>query len=500
MTQEYTTVNKRGGGLRRLFPLGFCGTSKIFKVYLNDVSSLVRGVVERLYLSKDGTKPFRPDPRVFQRLFDFRRHVLNRIPSTPILSVDQFIERFKGRKRAMYERAAETLKTESIQLRDSNLSFFVKAEKTDSEKDPAPRIINPRSARFNIELGRYLYPLEHNIYRAVDKLWKGPTIIKGYTQLEVADIIVNHWSRYNNPRAIGLDAERFDQCIGVAALTFEHSFYTEMYPHDQYLKGLLKMQLKSNGFARAIDGVVKYSLDGTRCSGDVNTSLGNCLIMCGLVWTRCQELAITASLVNNGDDCVVILEDSDVDTFNCGLSEWFRLFGIRMKVEPTVSILEHISFCQTSPVNLGSRWMMVRDPRTCITKDCLASFSVNTPNSYKSYLRTLGMCGLSLSQGVPMLQAFYLSMIRSGENAKLIEWHPSMDLSSVFGGGRTDRSRPISEMTRASFYEAFGIMPDVQEEFEGRMDNHKFCYEPYIDVKEGGGEYYPYETCFGLDA
>jgi hypothetical protein len=50
------------------------------------------------------------------------------------------------------------------------------------------------------------------------------------------------------------------------------------------LAELLKWQLQNKGFARTIDGLIKYSVEGCRMSGDMNTALGNCTIMCALVY------------------------------------------------------------------------------------------------------------------------------------------------------------------------------------------------------------------------
>ena len=40
--------------------------------------------------------------------------------------------------------------------------------------DPAPRVIQPRNVRYNVEVGRYLRRFEHYLYRGIDEIWNGP--------------------------------------------------------------------------------------------------------------------------------------------------------------------------------------------------------------------------------------------------------------------------------------------------------------------------------------
>ena len=74
---------------------------------------------------------------------------------------------YVGRKRGIYERAYTSLMVRAIGVRDAWVNTFVKAEKVNFDKktDPAPRVIQPRSPRYNLEVGRYLKLYEKELFR-----------------------------------------------------------------------------------------------------------------------------------------------------------------------------------------------------------------------------------------------------------------------------------------------------------------------------------------------
>jgi hypothetical protein len=81
-----------------------------------------------------------------------------------------------------------------IRVLDSHLKTFVKAEKINwsTKPDPAPRVIQPRDPRYNVEVGRFLLPLEHKVYDKIDELFGSPTIMSKYNSVQQAEVIVNN--------------------------------------------------------------------------------------------------------------------------------------------------------------------------------------------------------------------------------------------------------------------------------------------------------------------
>jgi len=373
----------------------------------------------------------------------------------------------------VYAQAAESLTREAVRLKDSFLSTFVKAEKVNftSKPDPAPRVIQPRHPRYNVEVGRFIMPIEKLVYRAIALVWGGPTVMKGYNAGGTASELRTMWEQFARPVAVGLDASRFDQHVSVQALKWEHKVYLEFYEGDEraLLASLLSWQLKNRGYARASYGMVKYVKVGSRMSGDMNTALGNCLIMSALVWAYCSEKQIRARLANNGDDCVVIMEAGDLDKFQAGLDAWFTEMGFTMKVEAPVFEFEQIEFCQTHPVWTPEGWVMCRDPRVCCSKDAVSVLPLYQGAMRFGLLTAIGECGMSLCGGLPVLQGFYSTMIRSGRGRRLGK-HPALETG--FARLATGMSRSygaVHPRTRYSFWLAFGISPDVQEAVEAEL-------------------------------
>lgn len=216
--------------------------------------------------------------------------------------------------------------------------------------------------------------------------------------------------------AIGLDASRFDQHVSVQALEWEHSVYNRLFRSDE-LRDLLKWQLKNTGFARANDGMIKYTVEGGRMSGDMNTALGNCLIMCAMVWSYMQtKLGPTGKpihfeFIDNGDDVVLFLEKRDLHRIE-DLAEWFGEMGFEMKIEEPVYEIEEIEFCQMHPIEVEPGvYTMVRTYPNAIAKDCICM----NPQNFRQWLYAVGECGLAITSGVPVYEAFYQAFKAKGK-------------------------------------------------------------------------------------
>jgi hypothetical protein len=295
--------------------------------------------------------------------------------------------------------------------------------------------------------------------------------------LEIGRIFRDKWSRYRSPAAIGLDASRFDQHVSRQALEWEHSIYNGVFQSGE-LRKLLKWQLANNVVGWCRDGSLRYRTDGVRMSGDMNTAMGNCLLMCSLVHSYLRERNITASLANNGDDCTVIMESKDVSRFCTGLDQWFLDMGFTMKVEKPVYDIEGIEFCQTHPINLGNTFIMVRNFPNAIAKDCLSLKQMESPSVYKAWLKAVGEGGLALTGGIPVYQEFYQVLLRSSEriiakrayqSSKRRHRSPDVELTGGMAWlsfGMKRRIQHISPITRHSFYLAFGCTPDQQVALE----------------------------------
>jgi len=440
--------------------------------FINDLDTLLRGVTERVFFVKSDagfTRPPRPGPGVFgERLKTTRQRLACLLPSTAPLSHQQFVDGCAtSRQKKVYQRALSEIRAGRTTVeQDAELSVFVKYEKTDrtSKADPVPRIISPRDPKFNIRVGRYLRPLEHRIFKSIAKLFGHETVFKGMNATKSAAVMREKWDMFREPVAVGLDASRFDQHVSLDALRWEHQVYLDCFPsrkHSSRLARLLKCQEVNKCTGHVPDGIVNYSISGTRMSGDMNTSLGNCLLMCSMIHAYSLERRVTVQLANNGDDCVVFMEKQDLEQFMAGLDEWFLEMGFNMAVEEPVFDFGCIEFCQTKPIFDGIGWIMCRNPHTAIVKDSVMLKNWDGPGLFSGWLDAVGTGGLAMTGQIPVFQELYAAYIRSGEHrpvpVDLLPWsfrQLKVGVNREYGA--------VHPACRSSFYDSFGITPDEQ--------------------------------------
>lgn len=447
----------------------FAGYASTYE-YIVHNSSLVnvcRGLVERVFCVKEGgvfVRPPRPAKGAFRRKLDnVGRIVAQTVGFCPRWTRQEFVDSYHGPQKAVYERAMLSLEALPLTQKDSFLKTFVKAEKINVtlKPDPAPRVIQPRDPRYNCEVGTFLKPLEPRLMKAIDKLFGEKTAIKGYTVEEVGHIMSVKASRYGDPVFVGLDASRFDQHCSREALEWEHSVYDQIF-HSAELREYLQWQIANRGRAYLKDGFVSYKVDGCRMSGDMNTSMGNYLIMSCLIYQYLQDEGIKASLANCGDDCVLFLEKRDLAKLN-SLPEWFVRMGYTMKVEAPVYHLEQIEFCQQHPVKTSRGYVMVRRPDVALTKDlCVVRGGMNLERLQR-WLFAQRDGGLALAGDVPVLGSFYSqfpSGDRKGEKSEYDDPHK-------FKAGQ--QYGQITDEVRYSFWLAFGLTADEQMAIEEDM-------------------------------
>lgn len=445
-----------------------------FAVYHADSISMIRAFTERVALVPLGggkfEPPLAPDPEKFNlRMLPFTTEFKKLVRHSTRITRREFIEGYEGRKRTIYENACESLQFTRLTKKDAELKYFLKAEKHNHSKKPnaAQRIISPRSPRFNVEFGRYVKPIEKKIFTVIDKLFNSPTVMKGRNPHTRGRMMERKWKRFINPIAIGLDAKRFDQHVSTAALLWTHTIYKLFFPGDRTLQKLLNELLTQRGRAWLYDAKFKFTKEAGRCSGDMDTALGNCLLMCALVYSYASEIEVDLELANDGDDCIVIMEARDEEKFRLSISSWFLQMGISMKVEPTVTMLEKIEFCQCNPVFDGEGYVMIRDPRVAINKDAISLKPLDNISLARKWASAVSVGGTSLTGGIPVWQEFYQTLHRFSNGAKPLKNDLSMETGFFFM--TKGMQRVYSEVTtasRVSFYHAFGISPDAQVAIE----------------------------------
>lgn len=464
---------------RKFIRLGHLANGISIIPFNHCLSSLKRAVAERVFFVKEkGSFVRPPKPKHFaSKLCEVYQSLKPHLPRTAPWTYAEFIASCKGRKAGVYQRAYDSLVAEGpIVAKDAEVKVFIKYEKVDctSKVDPVPRVISPRSPRFNLALGKFLKKIEPKIFKALSTLFNHPTVIKGYNPYRSATLLKEKWDMFKNPVAIGLDASRFDQHVSVEAIKFEHQLYLDCFPvknHRDKLERLLKMQIVNHCAGYCPDGNLFYTIEGTRMSGDMNTSLGNCVLMCSMIQAYLRHVQVNAQLANNGDDCVVFMEREDLQKFSDGLFEWFYNMGFNMKIEAPVYEFEQIEFCQTHPVFDGRRWLMCRSPKAVFAKDTCFLQPFQSAKQIEKWLGAVGKGGLRTTGGLPILQEFYELYDRHGRDGgssdEYLSWYMrnATDKMDRFYG-------PVTPEARASFMEAFNITPDEQVYLEENL-RHK---------------------------
>lgn len=455
-----------------------------FGAHNNNLPNLLRALNERVFnvQSANGLVPTpQPEKGVWKKLNHVSRRLAARVTEfgTVVPLTDQeFVEQSPSNKRNLYAAAAEEKRVRGWSKRDARIKAFVKFEKLNFTKksDPAPRIIQPRSPVYNIALGRYTRRVEEELYHALALDWgddkEEKVVMKGMTVEGVASQMRRKWLKYDQPVAVGLDASRFDQHVSADALRWEHSIYNAIFNCPE-LAALLKLQLSNDGYAYLDGHKITYTTRGTRASGDMNTSLGNCLIMCSLIREYVRELGIKCDLVNNGDDCVLFLDRRNLSKLS-GLSEWFLKYGFEMEVEAPVYEFEEVVFCQAQPVLVSTaedKWVMVRQPATALGKDstCLAA---DSELAFRQWSYQVGTGGLALYGDMPIYKELYLAYRRNGVASNVgrsLLVSDSGFMRATKQIVRGNEHSVVSDDTRVSFYKAFGIIPSIQVEMEQEL-------------------------------
>lgn len=460
--------------------------------FRKSVYNVVAGLKERImYLDEAGTKR-PPCLRSASELLLKSQEVAKAVEVPSPLTMAAYVATRPGRTRKLYEAALVRFNTLPVDLRrEAQTSLFTKWEKTVHSKRQVPRIINPRSPLYNIMLGRYLHPIEPLIFDALRQCTgqNEPAVAKGLTMEERGAIVAKHFA--DGYVGVGLDASRFDQSISTELLKLEHQVYTSIYPYKS-LKRLLDLQLDNRGVCRVGDVELRLRYGAIRCSGDVNTSLGNCIISVLLASQFLQESGLTGKVLCDGDDLVVFVLRRDLSKLqNAGLADWYLRWGLRMKIEAPAFVPEELEFCQARPIWTPRGYVMVRDVRKALNCDYVGFDLCKRDDYFRVLMRSVGLCGLSMAAGIPILQEWYQFGVRHGSTGRIAaEDFRSSGLHFQARiqrrAGSTSKPVPVHPETRCSFQKAFGIHVSSQlvteeyirsSQFGGRNDINYIDYQ-----------------------
>lgn len=396
---------------------------------------------------------------------------------------------YSGRKRARYELGLKDLLSTGLTRKNSFVAAFVKAENVGNKKlDPDPRIIQFRTPPYCVALAQYLKPMEHQLYNMRgfgDYLPNTRVIGKGLSARERANLLHQKMQQFNSPVVISLDAKRFDQHVSKELLEIEHSIYLTCY-YDEDFAGLLGAQIKNICRAKTHSDRIRYKTLGKRMSGDMNTALGNCLLMVLMVSTFMNGKKY--DILDDGDDCLLIVEEEQLPWVLENVGPTFLSFGHEIKIENVARTMEEVEWCQCRPVQVApGEWNFIRKPEKIMSCATSGSKYTGSIKSRQKLINSIGMAELVLNHGVPVIQEYAWALIRNANTDKMINLdatdsmyyrlHREMRFLKMKTLTKL-QPRPITMQARLSYYKAFGVGITEQIEQEKFLRSWRFNFGP----------------------
>jgi hypothetical protein len=378
-----------------------------------------------------------------------------------------------AKKRKRYQAAFDDLKIHPFCNADARVTCFIKLELTKRKpgKFYKPRMIQYRTARYLVYVARWLKPLEHAIYSMRNILTPngGLEVAKSMSPVQRGGALFKKASLLRQPVSLSLDCTAFDAHVNQPLLRVEQLFYRLLGRYAGWsssdlgcMSRALKLQLINRVRGVFEDGCISYVTDGRRMSGDLNTALGNVSLFCimiGLVLS--EDLPSRAyQVLDDGDDCVVLVEKEYAPRFSETVVGKFREFGMVLKVEDIADAthVESIEFCQLHPVKVRGSYRMVRNFDK-VLKTCGAGTRWHkTLESFREFCWSVGVGDGIACRGVPILQEWFTYLRRLAQHHQLNDEL----VRDIWRFGCIDFDLPYDPVeidleTRLSFQRAFGV-------------------------------------------
>nr|WKV33669.1 MAG: RNA-dependent RNA polymerase [Riboviria sp.] len=395
-----------------------------------------------------------PECRLFKRNL---KKLTKDVGVVPRATVEQCLGSRGSMKRKRFGGGMERYCRYGVRKQDGYLQMMQKLEfyREDKIELKEDRGIQFRSTTYNAALVRHLFNVEHAVYNKLRNGDGTPVILKGYSPLERGLILAAGRKRFKDPIFVAIDHSRFDAHVNPWLLKQEHQAYLRMRGFNKELIQLLKMQEGGYGFS---DGGIVYKIKGKRCSGDLNTALGNCILNWAMLKSYLDFHGIDASIYLDGDDSVLIMERRDVPD----VKEFMRAFGMESTVDITDDF-EQCEFCQSRIVWGSDGPVLCRNPYKVIDTLFKSARKLN-PKQQKLVLGASALCELKTSFRMPVITAAAraaLSMSGGIAGLNTPDLQGKWELLST-----TDLDLTVDEGARESFAFAWGISVAEQHALE----------------------------------
>lgn len=401
------------------------------------------------------------------------------------ISLQQVVAKKTSGKRRRYQTALDKYLIEGYQERDSHVKAFVKVEKWPLIKpnglgledldygEPIeaqiPRLIQFRSYKYCLLFGSFIVRMEDYLFKEFQPKGCDNPFAKGLNSIQRAAKLVK-MERWSRTVWILLDASKWDAHIDEHYQQLKDYVYELMFNHPALLMRLLDDRL--NNVCETSKKIL-YTCIARLMSGDGDTSCGNCLVNFLILDTWMLICGISEyEFAIDGDDSVVALSEDEFHKLNF---KFLDDFGFLFKYQIVHNIYD-VDFCQSKIIEVRPGvHRSIRCPIRTISRACYATR--NWAGSILWYLWSLGMCELSLNDGVPVLQSFAMMLIRIGSPKSGYKLHGGLEDSLQYRvrkeGVKIGRVFPkeITPCARTTFALAFNVPVAKQLELENRFNN-----------------------------
>jgi len=333
---------------------------------------------------------------------------------------EEVVATYSGRMQRRYQQALVDLEDEELGELDARISAFIKGEKFNPlAKMSKPRMIMARTPRFNLELARYLKPLE----KALWSRWKvgrggvKPSRVsgKGLNGPRRAALLARKMEDVGECVVFEVDGKAFEAHVTPQQLAAEHSVYRAAYPRDRYLEWMLSFQKVLSGRTA---GGIRFTRPGARASGDYNTGLGNTMLMGAIVDAALDRIetalgrTFRATYLADGDNCLLFVEIS----VGAAVREMFadatrEVSAQELVVESPTTILEEVTFGQSKPCVVPAGLTMVRDPFKTLSGAFAGYRHYGSVKFGLRLMKAIAQCELTLALGVPVLEPYFAAVL-----------------------------------------------------------------------------------------
>lgn len=255
----------------------------------------------------------------------------------PPLPFEEWVARYPLKRREELTSAREsTLRLMALTTQDARVKCFLKNETSSKMTDP--RNISPRSDNFLSILGPAISAVEHRI---LDLSPEHTPLVKGLSLGARSDRMSSRLRGYSH--YIETDYSRFDRSISKPMLVLQDIFLTASFPQSEYplIHQALRLAQTTKGSS---EYGIKYALEGTRCSGDAHTSIGNGLLNAFNTYVCLRHMPRDDwTSVHEGDDGIIGVRNGREEEAMWALTQ-LTVLGFDVKIA-MYNQIEDASFC-----------------------------------------------------------------------------------------------------------------------------------------------------------